>query len=148
VRISIDISKKRGVRKNGIDIKIIGIARSLSTVWNEVSNCRLLKTVLSVMVSVGTIGQIRDSRSITDVLMGRLGEERKFMIGWGAGLMCMKDLVDASVTFQGIKKNSRRWQMHESPMNSYSLEIATSIVGNQNKFATNQFGRQSFPDGV
>jgi len=76
VKIGIDVSKKRGVGKNGIDIKIIGIAHSLFTAGNEVSNCRLLKIVSSVMVSVSTIVQIRDSSMIINVLMSRSEEER------------------------------------------------------------------------
>jgi len=100
------------------------------------------------MVTIDMIGKIRDSKPIIDILMSRSEEGHQFMIGWAAGLVCMKDLVDALVTLQGIKKSSRKWQRHESPMNSYSVEIPTSIVWNQKKFVTNQSRRQSFPDGV
>ena len=47
-----------------------------------------------------------------------------------------ENLVDVLVTFQGIKKNSKRWQMNEFPMNSYSVEILTFIVWNQTMFTT------------
>jgi len=81
VRIGIGVSKKKGFEKNGISIKIIGIVRSSFTVGSEISNCRLLRIVPSVMVTVCTIGQIRDSRPIIDVLMSRSEEEHQFMIG-------------------------------------------------------------------
>jgi len=100
------------------------------------------------MVTVGTIGQIRDSRPIINVLMSPSEEEHQFMIGWGAGLMCMKGLVDVSVIFQGIKKNLKKWRTHRFPMNSYSKEIRTFIMWIERKFAISQFGRQSFHDGV
>ena len=111
---------KRGVEKTSIDIKIIGIAHSSFIVGNEVSNCRLLRIVPSVMVIVGTIGQIGDTNPMIDVLMSRAEEKHQFMIGLGAGLTCMKRLVDMSVIFQEIKKNLKRWRVHKSLMNSYS----------------------------
>ena len=83
MRIGIGVSKKRGSEKNGIGIKIIGIVRSLFTAGNEISNCRLFRIVSSVMVIVGMIGQIRDSRTMIDILMSRSGGERQFTIGWG-----------------------------------------------------------------
>ena len=49
MRIGIDNTKKRGVGKSGIGIKVIGIARSLFNVGNGVSNCRRMKIALSVM---------------------------------------------------------------------------------------------------
>jgi hypothetical protein len=89
VKIGIDVSKKRGVRKNGIGIKIIGIACSLFTIGNEVSNYQLLKIVSSVTVTIGTTGQIRDSSQMIDILIGGSEEEHQFTIGWGAGFTCM-----------------------------------------------------------
>jgi len=60
----------------------------------------------------------------------------------------MTGLVDVLVIFRGIRKNLKRWQMLGFPMNSYFAEILTIIVWRQRRFAINQFGRQSFPDGV
>jgi len=55
VRTDIEDSKKRGIKKNGIDIRIIGIARFSFIAENRVSNCRLLRIVLNVMVTIKTI---------------------------------------------------------------------------------------------
>jgi len=99
VRIGIGVNKKRGNEKNGIDIKIIGIARSSFTGGNRISNCRLFKIVPSVMVIAGTIGQIGGSRTMINVSMSRTGGELQFTIGWGAGLACMTGLVNVSVIF-------------------------------------------------
>jgi hypothetical protein len=83
VRISIGVNKKKGNEKNGIKINIIGIARSSFTAGNKISNCRLFKIVPSVMVIIGMIGQIGDSKTMIDVSMSRLGGELQFTIGWG-----------------------------------------------------------------
>jgi len=93
-RIGIDASKKRGIGKNGINTKTIGIAHSLFTVGGEVSSCRLLRIVLSVMVTVSMISQIGDSSPMIDVLMARSEEEHQFMTGWGASITYMNDRVD------------------------------------------------------
>jgi len=68
---------------SGIGIKIIGIARSLSTVGNRTSNCPLLETALSAMVMIGMIDLIASIKTMIGDLMGRLGGELQFMIGWG-----------------------------------------------------------------
>jgi len=75
--------KKKGADKSGIGIKIIGIARSSSTVGNKTSSYQLLETALSAMVIIGMIDQIGNIKTMIGVLMGRLEEERQFMIGWG-----------------------------------------------------------------
>jgi len=105
VRIGIGVNRKKGNEKNGIDIKIIGIARSLFTAGNKISNCQLFETVPSVMVIVGTIGQIGDSRTMIDVSMSQSRVERQFTIGWGVGLACMIGLVNTSVISVRIRKN-------------------------------------------
>ena len=81
MRIGIGVNKKIDVGKNRIGIKIIGIARSLFTVGNEISNCRLLKIALSVMVTNDMIDQIGDSNPTIDVLMSRSKKKHQFMIG-------------------------------------------------------------------
>jgi len=67
MRIGIGVNKRKESEKNGIGIKITGIARSSFTVGNKISNYRLLETVLSAMVIIGMIGQTRDSRTTIDV---------------------------------------------------------------------------------
>jgi len=148
VRIGIGVNKRRGSEKNGIGIKITGIAHFSSIVGNKILNCRLSETILSVMVTIGMIGQISDSRTMIDVLMGRSGGECQFMIGWGAGLVCMTGLVNVLVIFQGSKRNLKRWQMRGFPMNSYSTEMLILIGWSQEKLTISQYGRQNFLNGV
>jgi hypothetical protein len=81
VRIGISFNKKKGNEKNGIRIKIIGIAHSSFIVGSKISNYRLSETVLSAMVIIGMISQISDSRTMIDVLMGQPEGEGKSMIG-------------------------------------------------------------------
>ena len=87
MKISISVSKKinvrrkRGVDKSGIDIRIIGIVCFLFIAGNGVLNYELFKIVLSAMVIIDTIDQIRDSKLIIGALMSRLGEEHQYMIG-------------------------------------------------------------------
>jgi hypothetical protein len=56
VKTDIDDSRKRGIEKSGIGIKIIRIACFSLTVEKDASNCQLLKIVLSAMVITGPIG--------------------------------------------------------------------------------------------
>ena len=62
--------KKKDADKSGIDIKIIGIARSSSTVGSKISSYRLSETTLSAMVIIGMIDQIDDIRTMIDDLTG------------------------------------------------------------------------------
>jgi len=104
----IDAKRKKGDDSSGIDIKIIGIARSSFIAGNEISNCQPFRIVSSVVVIIGMINQIGDSRTMIDVLMSRSGEGHQFTIGWGAGLACMIGLVNTSVIFLGIWKNMKK----------------------------------------
>jgi len=76
VKIGITVSKrivaekKKDADKSGIDIKIIGIARSSSTVGSKISSYRLSETTLSAMVIIGMIDQIDDIRTMIDDLTG------------------------------------------------------------------------------
>jgi hypothetical protein len=79
--------KRKDADKSGIGIKIIGIARSSSTVGSKTSSYQLLETALSAMVIIGMIDQISDFKTMISVLMGQLEEEHQFTIGWGAGSM-------------------------------------------------------------
>jgi len=73
--------KKKDADRSGIGIKIIGIACSLSTVGNRTSNCPLLETTLSAMVTIGMIDLIGSIKTMIGDLMSRLGGELQFMIG-------------------------------------------------------------------
>jgi len=58
VRTDIDVSRNRGVEKNGINTKIIGIVHFSFTVGKEASNYQLSGIVLSAMVITKPISQI------------------------------------------------------------------------------------------
>jgi len=77
------VGKKKDAEKSGIDIKIIGIARSSSTVGSKTSNYRLLETALNAMVIIGMIDQIGNIKVMIGVLVGQLEGEHQFTIGWG-----------------------------------------------------------------
>jgi len=114
------IGKKKDVDRSGIGTGITGIARSSSIAGRKTSNFLLSETTQNVMVMIGMTDQIGSIRTITAGLMGRLGEEHRFMIGWGAGSACMIGLVIVLNTFLGIKKNWKRWLMRGFPMSSSS----------------------------
>jgi len=79
------------------------------------------------MVMIGMIDLIGSIRMMISDSMSRLGEEPQFMIGWGAGSVCMTDLVTVSDIFPGTKRSLRRWPMHEFPMSSYFIEMPIPI---------------------
>jgi len=93
------VGKKKGADKSGISIKIIGIACSSSTVGSKTSSYQLLEIALSAMVIIGVIDQIGNIKTMIGVLMGRLGEGCQFIIGWGAGSVCMTGLVNMLAIF-------------------------------------------------
>ena len=116
MRIGIDanrrivVGKKKDADKSGIGIRITGTARSLSTVGSKISSCPLLETALSAMAMIDMIDQIGNIKTMIDVLMGRLGEEPRFMIGWGVGSVCMTGLVTVSGILPETKRSLRpRW---------------------------------------
>jgi len=65
------------------------------------------------MAITGMIDQIGRIRTMIGVLMGRLGEEPQFMIGWGADSACMPELVIVSGIFPETKKSLKKWRMQE-----------------------------------
>jgi len=144
VRISIGanrriiVGKKKDADKSRISIRIIGTARSLSTVGSKTSNCLLLETALSAMVMIGMIDLIGSIKTMIGDLMGRLGEEPLFMIGRGAGSMCMTGLVTVSDIFSGIKRSLRKWRIHEFSMSSYFAGMLILIKWNQGEIITNR----------
>jgi len=77
------IGKKKDADKSGIGIEITGIVRSSSIVGRKISSFLLLEAARNVMVMIGMTDQIGSTRTITAGLMGQLGGERQFMIGWG-----------------------------------------------------------------
>jgi len=133
VKIGIDanrwivVEKKKDADKSGIGIKITRIVRFLSTVGSKTSSYQLLETTLNVMAMIDMIDEIGSIRTIIGVLMGRLGEEHQFMIGWGAGSVCMTGLVTVSDIFLEIKRSLKRWWMHKFPMSSYFAEMLILI---------------------
>jgi len=132
------IGKKKDADKSGIGIGITRIVRSSSIVGRKISSFLLSETARNVMVMIGMTDQISSIRTITAGLMGRLGGERRFMIGWGAGSACMIGLVTVLNTFLRTKKNLRRWLMHEFPMSSYFAGMSILIGWSQGKIVAHR----------
>ena len=144
----IDGEKKKYADKSGIDIKITRIALSSFIVGSKISSYQLLETALNVMVIIGMIDQIDDIRTMIGVLMDRSEEGCQFMIGWGAGLVCMTGLVNVSAIFQEIERSLKRWQIHGCLMNLFSAGMLIPIGWNQERFAINQCKGHDFHNGV
>jgi len=142
------IGKKRGADRSGIGIKITGTARSLSIVGSKTSNCRLLEIALNAMVMIGMTDLIGSIRMMIGDLTGRLGGELQFTISWGAGSVCMTDLVTVSDIFPETKRSLKRWPMHEFPMNSYSVGMLIPIEWSQGKLVAHRQDSHNFPRGV
>jgi len=132
------VKKKRDADKSGIGIEITGTARSLSIVGSKTLNCPLLGIALSAMVMIGMIDLIGNIETMIGDLMGRLAGELQFMIGWGAGSVCMTGLVTVSGIFLEIKRSLKRWQMREFSMSSYFSGMLILIEWNQGKIVANQ----------
>jgi len=90
------------------------------------------------MVMINMIDLIGSITMMIGDLMGRLGGELQFMIGWGADSVCMIDLVTMSDIFLGTKRSLRRWQMHEFPMSSYFAGMLILIGWNQGKIVAHR----------
>jgi len=144
----IDAKKKKGAGKSGIHIELIGIARSLFIAGNKTSSCRLYEIVLSAMATIGMISQINGSKTMISVSLDRSEGECKSMIGWGAGSVCMIDLVNVLVIFQETKRNLKKWQKHGFPMNLYSVEMLILIGWSQGRLAINHCEGHSFSNGA
>jgi len=132
------VGKKKDAYRSGIGIKITGTARSLSIAGSKILNCPLLEIALRAMVMIGMIDLIGSIRMMIDDLMGRLGEEPPFMIGCGAGSVCMTGLVIVSDIFLGIKRSLRKWRMHEFPMSLYFAGMLILIEWSQGKIVVNR----------
>jgi len=142
------IGKKKDAIKSGIVTRITGIARSLSIAGNKTSSCPLLEIVLSAMVMIGMTDPIGAITMMIGDLMGRLGGERPFMVGWGAGSVCTTGLVIMLNIFPGTRKSLKRWLMHEFPMNSYFVEMLIPIGWSQGNIIVHRQGSHHFPHGV
>jgi len=130
--------KKKDTDKSGIGTRITRTARSLSTIGSKISNYPLLETALSAMAMIDMIDLIGSIKTMIGDLMGRLGGELQFMIGWGTGLVYMTDLVTVLGIFPGTKRSLRRWQMHEFLMSSYFVEMLILIEWNQGKIVVSR----------
>jgi len=75
------IGRKKGAGKSGIGTEISGIARSSFIVGRKISSFLLSEIVLNATVKIGMTDQIGVIMKMIGDLMGRLGEERPFMIG-------------------------------------------------------------------
>ena len=113
--------------------EITGIARSSFIVGRRISNFPLSEIVLSATVMTGMTGPIGTIVIMIGDLMGRLGGEHPFMIGWGAGSVCTTGLGIVLNIFLGIKKNLKKWLMHGFPMSSYFAGMPTLIGWSQGK---------------
>jgi len=142
------IGKKKDGVKSGIGIRIIGTARSLSIARSRTSSCPLLEIVLSAMVTIGMTDPIGAITMMIGDLMGRLGREHPFMIGWGAVSVCAIGLVIMLNTFPGTRRSLRRWLMHGFPMSSYFAGTLTLIGWSQGSIVDHRLGSHHFPHGV
>jgi len=143
VRIGIVASKKIIIRKkdadrSGINIGIIGIVHSLYIVGSKILSFLLSETALNAMVLIGMTDRIGSIRTMTADLMGRLGGELQYMIDWGAGSVCMIDLVIVLNIFLGTEKNLTKWLMHEFPMSSYFVGMPILIGWSQRKIVAHR----------
>ena len=87
---------------------------------------------------IGMIDQIDNIKMMIGDLMGRLGEELSFMIGWGAGSVCMIGLVNVLAIFQETKRSLKRWRMHEFPISLYFVGMLILIGWNQGRLDINR----------
>jgi len=142
------VRRKKDADKSGIATRITGTAHSLSIVGSRTLNCLLLGITLSAMVMIGMTDLIGNIRIMIDVLMGRLGEELQFMIGWGAGSVCMTGLVIVWHIFPGTKRSLKKWPMLEFLMSSYSVEMPIPIRWSQGKVIAHRQDSHSFLHGV
>jgi len=142
------VGKKKDADKSGISTEIIGIVRSLSIAGNKILSFLLSEIALSAMVMIGMTDRIGSIRTMTADLKSRLGGELQFMIGWGAGSLCMIGLVIILSTFPGTKRSLKRWQMLEFTMSSYFAEMLIPIIWNQGKIVALQQDSHNFLLGV
>jgi len=127
------VGKKKDVDRSGIGTEITRIVRSSSIAERKISSFLLLEIVLSATVMIGMTDPIGAIMIMIADSMGRLEEEHPFMIGWGAGSVCMTGLAIMFNIFPGTRKNLRRWLMHGFPMSSFSAGTPILIGWSQGK---------------
>jgi len=132
------VGKKKDADWSGIGIGITGIARSSSIVGRRISSFPLSEIVLSATVMIGMTDPIGAITMIIGNLMGRLGEERPFMTGWGAGSAYTTGSVIASGIFPGTRKNLKKWLMLGFPMSSYFVGMPTLIKWSHGKIVVHR----------
>jgi len=132
------VGKKKDTDRSGIGIGITGIVRSTSIVGRRISSFLLLEIVLSATVMIGMIDPIGAITMTIGDSMGRLGGERPFMIGWGAGSVCTTGSAIVLNIFPGANKNLKRWLMLEFPMSSYFVGTPILIGWSQGKIIAHQ----------
>jgi len=125
------IGRKKDADKSGIGIGITGIVRSSSIVGRRISSFLLSEIVLSATVMIGMTNPIDAIARIIGDLMGRLGGERSFMIGWGVNSVCTIGLAMVFSIFPGTRGNSKRWLMRGFPMSSFSVGMPILIGWSQ-----------------
>jgi len=142
------IGKKKDVVKSGIGTRIIGTAHSLPIAGSRTSNYLLLEIALNAMVMIDMTDPIGAIKMKISDLMGRLGGERQFMIGWGADSVYTIGLVIALNIFLGTRKSLKRWLMHEFPMSSYFVGMLILIGWSQGNVVAHRQGSHNFLHGV
>jgi len=142
------VGKKKDADKSGIGTRIIGTARSLSIAGSRTSNYPLLEIALNAMVMIDMTDLIGAIKMMISDLMGRLGGERPFMIGWGADSVFTIGLVIALNIFPGTRKSLKRWPMHEFPTSSYFVGTLILIGWSQGNVVAHRQGSHNFLHGV
>jgi len=142
------VGKRKDADRSTIDIGITGIVRSSSIAGKRIPSFQLSEIVLSATVMTGMTCPIGTIVIIIGDLMGRLGEEHLFMIGWGAGSVCTTGLGIVLNIFPGTRKNLKKWLMHGFPTSSYFAGMPTRIEWNQGKIIVPRQGNSNFLHGV
>jgi len=84
------------------------------------------------MVMIGMTDPISAIKMMIGDLMGRLGGDRQFMIGWGDSVYTIGLVIVLNI-FPGTRKSLKRWLMHEFPMSSYFVGTLILIGWSQGK---------------
>jgi len=127
------IRRRKDADKSGIGTEIIGIVRSSSIAGRRISSFLLSEITLSATVMIGMTGPTGAITMMIGGLMGRLEEERPFMIGWGAGSVCTTDLAIVFSIFLGTRRILKRWLMRGFPMSSFSVGMPILIGWSQER---------------
>ena len=127
------VGKRKDADRCGIGIGITGIVCSSSIVGRKISSFLLSVIVLSATVMIGMTDPIGAITMMVGDLMGRLGGERPFMIGWEAGSVCTTGSVIVLNIFLGTRKNLKRCLMRGFPKSSSSVGTPILIGWSQGK---------------